>query len=768
MVSAKGGKRIWTANRSSDHSDRSRHLNEITLLIRVLIVFGILAGGRIERAEAKRPIVPSDCVTARFLLHNNSFVASIQISPDGSRVAYLVKAPNLATNQNDVELYVVPISGTAQEKPTLLLSSQEISGLHWERDSRHIVILKRERHHVSVAEVDIASAARKVLASAAVDITEYSIDTAEDTIVFATEVAQNEGIGVSTQEADEGYRIPFQDPARPFFKRRRLFLTKRRPNGTWSSPERIDVTSPLSHQKLDALQYQLNLTLSLSPNGRSLLLKYIDSGKYPQAWKNNPFVQSVLKAGFPGAPVLALYDMETRTTSMAMATPWTWSIPLWSSDGRSFLVNAQSPVGEVQCAETERDSNCNAAHLFMVQPGTGEIEEVATHVADSSESPLLWSPRGDVIVHTATGTIGTYSRRDGIWIQTHTVQIPLNDPYRYGQLATDGRRLIGDYQNATTPPEIFEYNDGDSNATILAQLDPQFDALEIAPMRRISWTTATGYEIHGFLFTPPDYVPGHAYPLVIQTKPDAGSFVCDSGENHDPSFAPQPIADAGMMYLIRTYPEDYSQAEEQRHYPRGYPGGIGEAAFQMDVWDSAVNTLAAQGLVDPERVGIIGFSRTGWYTEFILAQSKIPYKAATISDNVQYSMGEYWLLHTEGVIRGYDAMYDGPPYGESFKNWLQYSVSFNLDKVHTPILMEVMGQGNPYDRLHELPDNLALSFEVFSGLSKLGRTVELYFYPNEVHQPDHPRARFMSLERNFDWYRHWLQGSPRSQHDIVP
>ena len=71
---------------------------------------------------------------------------------------------------------------------------------------------------------------------------------------------------------------------------------------------------------------------------------------------------------------------------------------------------------------------------------------------------------------------------------------------------------------------------------------------------------------------------------------------------------------------------------------------------------------------------------------------------AAVADNVHYSLGEYWLLHTEGVTRGYDAMYGGPPYGPSLKNWLQYSVSFNLDKIRSPILIEVMGKAFPMIR----------------------------------------------------------------------
>ena len=32
----------------------------------------------------------------------------------------------------------------------------------------------------------------------------------------------------------------------------------------------------------------------------------------------------------------------------------------------------------------------------------------------------------------------------------------------------------------------------------------------------------------------------------------------------------------------------------------------------------------------------------------------------------------------------------------------------------------------------------------------------------ESHQPDHPKARLASLQRNVDWYRFWLLGEERS------
>jgi hypothetical protein len=71
--------------------------------------------------------------------------------------------------------------------------------------------------------------------------------------------------------------------------------------------------------------------------------------------------------------------------------------------------------------------------------------------------------------------------------------------------------------------------------------------------------------------------------------------------------------------------------------------------------------------------------------------------------------------------------------------------------------MEVMGYGFKGDDPQAPASNLAAYNEVLVGLTRLNKPVELYYYPNEQHQPDHPQARIASLQRNVDWYRFWLQ-----------
>jgi hypothetical protein len=121
------------------------------------------------------------------------------------------------------------------------------------------------------------------------------------------------------------------------------------------------------------------------------------------------------------------------------------------------------------------------------------------------------------------------------------------------------------------------------------------------------------------------------------------------------------------------------------------------------------------------------------------------------------------LFHDAETIAAYEHTYGGPPYGATLKNWLNYSVSFNLDKIHTPLLMEEMGSGITKEINNFAPPlGLATSYEVFAGLSRLGDPVELYFYPEEGHQPNGPQARWATMQRNVDWYRFWLQDYERA------
>ena len=721
-------------------------------------------------AQHKRAITPRDCVTVRDLLHDDiSWRSTIRISPDGGRVAYPARSPNLATNANEVELYVrkLPADPINSGKPVRV---GDISALQWLEDGRHLTFLMKENGRRMIEWIDALTGAHEVLVKASTDIAEYSIDQGGSTLVYGTDVADHDlEPGPTAQETARGYRIPFRTPSEMWWPlQRNLFVTRRR-QGRWTTPEPIVIRSPLTRQSLPTLPHLGNtgLELSLSPNGKQLLLTYVDfADNMPDEWRKSGYMQLRNGAGVLQAFVLlVLYDLTTGETTVPLKTPFALSSALWASDSKSFVVSSAPQVGSALETEELKDRTLGhsaGARLFWVEPATGTVEQVtASRSAYPWEGALSWTTDEDLLVRTAAmTTITRFSHRTGEWREGSSFAIPRTVG---SQVATNGTYVLAEFNDVVTPPELFLYRPGQQDVQVFARLNSQFDELTLARPQEVHWTTSTGFKASGLLLLPPDYVKGVNYPLVIHTKPFGDFFTCSFGDF--PSFAPQPLANAGIMYLGPIATKGSMQREED-YYPKGYPGyqgsgGVAEAAFSMDLWEGAVRALAAQGLIDSSKVGIIGFSRTGWYTEFILAHSKFRYRAATVADNVQYSLGEYWLSRDANMLAEYDHVYGGPPYGATLKNWLEYSLSFNLDKIRTPLLMEQMGNGSAFDRPNDPPIYLATAFEVFTGLNRLNRPVELYYYPNEEHTPEHPQARLASLQRNLDWYRFWLQDYER-------
>lgn len=637
-----------------------------------------------QEPSPAHPIDPRDCVMVRYPLLDSSFRSSIQINPQGNRVAYLVKSPNLQTNQNDIELYVRRLPVISSEKIAPILTGTNVSSLQWLGDGRRVAVLMKPGNRTVVVIIDSETGQYEVAARAESDITEFSLDRQGDRIVFAVEDVAESGLQHDAKEAAHGYRIPFPLPASPL-PQRTLYLASKAGTNKWSSPTQIHIVSPFTQKRASRIRYQQSLLLSLSPDGRNLLIRSMEDPNHtPAAWLAAPYVKSLLAGGYPAVPVMLRYEIDKDRTTIPFATPWEHGLPLWSPDSKAFVLMAQSPV-----TATDKPGE----HLYWVDPVRNGYDIVySERVVSPGEQPLFWRSDGRLFLHTATDTITALSREQDDWKTVATLRIPKNEGIGvFPVLATDGVHVVGEEEGVVRTPAMFSFDPATNRMEVFHELNLQLSQRILATTKEIHWTTTSGNVVEGRLFLPSDYHADRAYPLVIQTKPGWNGFACDTGISHFPSFAPQPLASNGILYLERTYPENFAPGEELKFYPKGYPGGVAEAAYELGVWDGAIGALSKQGSVDANRVGIIGFSRSGWYTEFSLVHSRYHYRAATVTDNVQYSIGTYWLLHTDAVLRGFETMYEGPPSGASLKNWIDFSISFNLEKNQDAITYGSLG-----------------------------------------------------------------------------
>jgi dipeptidyl aminopeptidase/acylaminoacyl peptidase len=152
-----------------------------------------------------------------------------------------------------------------------------------------------------------------------------------------------------------------------------------------------------------------------------------------------------------------------------------------------------------------------------------------------------------------------------------------------------------------------------------------------------------------------------------------------------------------------------------------------------------------RGMVDPTHLGLAGFSRTCWLTDFTLTHSTYHFTAASSADSGIYTYGAYFRYNSQGEMDGAEVQVGAPPYGEGLRYWLRYAPPFNADKVQTAVLMEYT---------HTADHGL----EFFTALGRLGKAVEFYRYPKGAHPLDTPFERIASLQRNVDWFRFWMQG----------
>lgn len=723
----------------------------------------LIAGSCDLNAQEKRILTPDICTNIRYLERGGlSRESSLQESPDHEKLAYVVQQPDIANNDTHSTLYVTAIETSRNPGPKPILTIARISELQWLPDNRHIAAIVQNHDKTTLALIDTTTGDLSMISNLTEDVDDYSMDRNGDVFAVSVGVTAPHGpSAISTKAINEGYRVaPPAEGNAGSWRMRQIYILQKSSKGVWNQSGPLTLVSPLSGKAFSSLKTGNGMDLSLSPDGTHLLVDNMeDVGDLPSRWRESPYV-TWLGHNFAFVILDYVYDLATKNVAVPLESPLTRDHAVWSPDSRSFARIALPPVGSMWEKQDMEQGvpNDHNTHLFTVNIETGTVSEVLRR---AEQVPLLWTASGDLLIRAGNGIVETLRQSGDQWKEMGSLQIPLPQLSSHSQLIADGSRFLGDYQDVSTAPQLFEYSAKTAKVTVLVKLNPEAENLLLPQVKRIQWKTSTGFLANGVLLLPPDYDPTRRYPLVIENGSILynGDFVCDSGMSHVSSFVRGILADNGIMYLMRSWPGNDNW--ERNFYPKGYPGGIAEAAFKLDLVESAIKYLDDRQMIDPGNVGLIGFSRGGWYTEYALTHSRIRYRAASVTDNVEYAYGAYWYLHADRGFQISDEMYGGPPYGDTLQNWKDYSISFNTEKIHTPLLKEVMGYGLKEDDPHRPPNNLSIHFEVFTALSRQDKPVEMYYYPNEEHQVEHPVARISSLQRNIDWFRFWLQGYER-------
>jgi dipeptidyl aminopeptidase/acylaminoacyl peptidase len=665
---------------------------------------------------------------------SNGIVA--KFSPDGKHFVVILKKGNLEANTNEYSLVLFQTAEVFRSpKPQVLVSLASssnrpaIDNVRWLDDNDTILFLgEYPGEQAQLYSLKCGSNELRKVTNHATNLTSFVATASGEIIVytarnpvstFLNESVSRKGIAVTNEEVADLIRGSYggSDYDDSLFIKRlgkeaeTKILTRGRILGRYSEA-------------------------SLSPDGAHLLLQ-TEAAHVSNTWSE--YEDQFLKAftrhpapsgGHTGILQYELVDTRTGASEALSDSPISsilgGSEVAWSTDSKSVVV---SDVYLPLNVENPAERALRKTRTFLAEFKIPSREFVKI----SSEDLRLfgWDPKtgyvacdvGRIDSFNGKVTPKAYFRKSGDTWARSSAREQTGEPSLPDVVLDEGMN---------TPPRIFAVDPSTGRKSLLMDLNPQFQNLALAKVEEITWKDSRGNDVKGGLYWPPHYVAGKKYPVVIQTHEWlANKFWMDGP--WATAFAAQALA--GKDFFVLQAPDpDWHIWETSMEAPRA-----------MALYESALDYLDRRGLIDLNRIGITGFSRTVWYVTYTLTHSKHHFAAADVADGYDGSYFQYLVF--PGTAADFEQVFGGPPFGKRLLQWLKQSPAFLMDKIETPLRIQALG-----------PASVLEGWHWYSGLSRLGKPAEMIYIPEGTHILEKPWERMTSQQGNVDWFCFWLKG----------
>ena len=631
-----------------------------------------------------RPFSPDDVVRIRD-------VREPQISPDGGWVAYTVSTSDTAEDRSKSAVWMASWDGRRNVRLTTSKPGENTP--RWSPDGGWLAFLSsRDDEHTQLWLLDRQGGEGRKATTLPSDVDDY---------VWAPD-----GKRVALVAEDPDTAKP-KTPAPIVIDR---FQFKQDEAGYLGKQHRhlylLDVESGKT-TRLTTGDYD-ELLPAWSPDGKSLAFV---SKRRPDADRDDDWDLYVMEAT-AGAPPRQLTTFEGPDNN-----PDYESRPAWSPDGRAIAYLQGGPPNLIYYG----------VQKLAVVSSAGGAPRILTAALDRNVASPVWSSDGSSI---------TFLLEDDRAVGLARI------PAAGGAIErlVSGSRVVSAFtagaggkvavlaSTPLVPDEVFAL-DGTTLRPLSHQNDEWLARSRLAEVEPITFKSRDGTAINGFTLKPPDFVPGKRYPTILRIH---GGPV--SQYQYEFDFQLQTLAGHGYLVVVAN--------------PRG-SSGRGErfatAIFadwgNKDAQDvlAAIDYAVAQGLADPARLGVGGWSYGGILTNYVIAQDR-RFKAAVSGASISNVLAGYG---TDQYVREYEVEL-GVPW-KAADTWIKLSFPFlHADRITTPTLF-LCG-----DKDFNVP--LLNSEQMYQALRSLGVETQLVIYPGQHHGINKPSYRRDRLERYLAWY----------------
>jgi dipeptidyl aminopeptidase/acylaminoacyl peptidase len=318
-----------------------------------------------------------------------------------------------------------------------------------------------------------------------------------------------------------------------------------------------------------------------------------------------------------------------------------------------------------------------------------------------------------------------------------------------------GEKVISDYDLGPSdrvafiaarpqlPDDLYAF-DGTKTKQLAHTNQQLVDSLNLGQMERIHFKSKDGTPVEAFVTKPPGFDPSKKYPAVLWIH---GGPTSQYEERFD--FGAQLFAANGYVVL-------YVNPRGSTGYGENFCKAIWADWGNKDFEDvmAGVDYVIAQGYVDPNKLGVGGWSYGGILTDHVITKTD-RFKAATTGASESNYLMNYGVDHYQ-----YEWEKEiGLPW-EKPENYIRISPFFKLDKIVTPTLV-LCGQS-------DLNVPLVNSEQLYQGLRRRGIDTMLIVYPNQFHGITKPSYQKDRYQRYLAWFGHYLQGAPEKEPAAAP
>ncbi len=678
-------------------------------------------------AQSRRPIEIED-------YYRLKSVGSPALSPDGSRVAFVVTSVLEDENRRHSEVWLANADGSGE--PIRLTSpSFSASNPAWTPDGSHLYFSSRRP-----APTGETGGGPWFLPMDGTFGEAFQIDGLDGSPNFSPDgrwIAFTRAVPPDGTRPEPAYDTDFERRTAERFDGRTYdwmnYRFDRRgylpdPRDPWATPPREIFLLPVEGgeaRQLTELGFDAS-GLAWSPDGTRIAFTADAHQRDEHSYERSD---------------LWLVTVDGATTRLT-DDEYNYSGPEWSPDGREFVARGNEGLDVIIREARDRGA---PSDLFVFDAATGDRVRNLTEDWDLIPGGPTWAADGDHLYFSA-----------GITGNSHLFRIPAGGGGV--EQVTEGDRRLGGFSfsadfsrmaftitDPTHPADIWvaqasgadERRISDVNGALMAEID-------LSSPDHLLFQSEDGTEVEGWILPALGYgatSAGGRHPMILVMHGGPhGAY------GNDFSFDRQLLAAQGYMVLYTNPRASTGYGEDFRW---GTWGGWGFNDYD-DVM-AGVDHAIANYDIDTARMGVTGYSYGGYLTNWVITQTD-RFAAAIAGASISNWVSDYAVAD---IPRTKESEFYGPPWEErGLDHLMRSSPIIHAQGVSTPTMF-VHGEID-----HRVP--IEEAEQMYVALRKQQVPAKFVRYPDSYHGGWTPWRTVHRTWVQLEWWEQWLSRRPAS------